>query len=273
MDTELIHSVILGLAQGLTEFLPISSSGHLIALPNLMGWEAHSIAVDVSLHIAAFFAIMIYFRNDWINILREGVLSVKEKTLKGPLERRLFWYIIIATIPAILLALIAGERIEEYFRNPVSVAAMLGFFGLVLYIADMTGRKEQSITAFTAAKSFWIGLFQALAIIPGVSRSGITMSGALFLGFDRESAVKFSFLLSAPIIFAAGVHEAGNIASLVSASSWQSFAGGFVAAFVSSVIAIHFLLKFVKKYPFTVFAVYRLALSAVLSAVFMSGGN
>lgn len=268
MNTELIHSVILGLVQGLTEFLPISSSGHLVALPWLMGWEKHSIALDVSFHLAAFFAVIFYFRSDWINILREGILSVKEKTIAGPFERKLFWYIIIATAPAGLAGLTAGSKIEEYFRNPVSTAVMLGFFGLVLYFADLIGRKDKPLGALTAAKSFLIGLFQALAIIPGVSRSGITMSGGLFLGLDREGAAKFSFLLSAPIIFAAGVYKMDEIAALGSASSWTSFAGGFAAAFLSSVIAVRFLLKFVTRHSFTVFAIYRLAASAALLAVF-----
>ncbi|MFH0839423.1 MAG: undecaprenyl-diphosphatase UppP [Candidatus Omnitrophota bacterium] len=273
MNTELIHSIILGLVQGLTEFLPISSSAHLIALPWFMGWKEHSMAIDVSLHLATFFAVMFYFRNDWIKILREGALSIKEKTLAGPLERKLFWYIIVATVPAVLVALMAGEKIEEYFRNPVSVAVMLGFFGLVLYLADLIGRKNKPLGALTAQKSFLIGLCQALAIIPGVSRSGVTISGGLFLGLNRESAAKFSFLLSAPIIFGAGIYKMDEIIAFGSSSSWVSFAGGFAAAFLSSIIAIHFLLKFIKSHPFTVFAVYRLAAAAALLAIFMFGGN
>ena len=255
MNADLVHSIILGLLQGITEFLPISSSGHLIAVPWLMGWEEHTAAFDISLHLATFFAIMFYFRHDWVKILREGLLSIKEKKIAGPLERRLFWYIIVATVPAALAGLLAGDKVEEYFRNPVRVAVMLGLFGLVLYLADVIGKKNKLLSALTAPKSFLIGLCQALAIIPGVSRSGITMSGALFLGFDRESAVKFSFLLTAPIIFAAGVYKINEIATLASTSLWTSFAAGFAAAFLSSVIAMHFLLKFIRSHSFVIFVI------------------
>ncbi len=272
MSTDLIHSIILGLVQGITEFLPISSSGHLIAVPWLMGWKEHTIALDVSLHLATFFAIMFYFRNDWINIVREGFASIKEKKIAGPLERRLFWYIIVATLPAALAGLLAGDKIEEYFRNPVYIALTFGFFALVLYWADFRGKKEKPLGMLTAAKSFFIGIFQAVAIIPGVSRSGITISGALFLGFDRESAVKFSFLLTAPIIFAAGIYKINEIAAFTSASLWTSFAAGFAAAFISSIIAIRFLLKFVRTHSFLIFVIYRLAASAVLLSVSMIRG-
>lgn len=269
MNTEFIHSIIIGLIQGFTEFSPVSSSGHLIAFPWLMGWREHSIAVDVSLHLATSFAIIFYFWNDWVNIFRQGLLSIKERDITGPFERKFFWYIIIATIPAALAGLIAGDRVEEYFRSPVSIAATLSLFAIVLYIADLVGRKNKSMGTLNAAKSFLIGLFQAVAVIPGVSRSGITISGALFLGFDRESAAKFSFLLGAPIIFAAGIGKIDEIAALTSASSWASFAGGFIAAFLSGIIAMRFLLKYLKTHPFAVFVIYRLALSVVLLSVFM----
>jgi undecaprenyl-diphosphatase len=234
-----------------------------------MGWKGQSLAVDVSLHLAAFFALVLYFWNDWIKIIREGLLSIKEKKLAGPVERRLFWYIIIATIPAAAAGLIAGDSIEVYFRNPVFIAAALSLFAVVLYTADLVGRKDKSMKMFTVATSFVIGLFQALAVIPGVSRSGITISGALFLGFNREAAVKFSFLLSAPVIFAAGIFKIHEITAITSSSSWASFAAGFVAAFLSSIVAIRFLLDFVRNRPFTVFVIYRLLASAVLLSVFM----
>ena len=272
MNIDLIHSIILVLLQGITEFLPISSSGHLIALPWLMKWEGHGVAFDISLHLATFFAIMFYFRNDWANILREGFLSIKEKKIAGPFERRLFWYIFIATLPAALAGLLAHDKVEVYFRNPVYVALTLGFFALVLYWADSKGKKDKPLGMLTSAKSFFIGLSQAAAIIPGVSRSGITISSALFLGFDRESAVKFSFLLTAPIIFAAAVYKAGEIIALTSTSLWASFAAGFAAAFLSSIIVIHFLLKFVRSHSFIIFVVYRLVASAVLLLIFIMRG-
>lgn len=248
----LVHSIILGLLQGLTEFLPVSSSGHLILVPWLMGWEEHGITFDMSLHLATLFAVLLYFRKDWIKILRE--------------ERRLFWYIIIATIPAGLAGLFLGDTVEEYFRNPLSVAVMLGFFGLILYLADSIGKKDKSMNTLTLGTSFLIGVSQMLAIIPGVSRSGITMSMALLLGFNRESSVRFSFLLIAPIVLAAGLKGIVDIAKMNSTLSWPVFFGGFTAAFLSGIIAIHFLLKYVRTRPFAIFVVYRLFASAFVAA-------
>ncbi|MDD5680000.1 MAG: undecaprenyl-diphosphate phosphatase [Candidatus Omnitrophica bacterium] len=254
----LIHSIILGLLQGLTEFLPISSSGHLILVPWLMGWEEHSIALDASLHLATLFAVLLYFRKDWIRILRK--------------ERRMLWYIIIATVPAGLAGLFFGTVIEEYFRNPLSVAVMLGLFGLILYWADSAGKKDKSIDMLTLGTSFLIGASQMLAIIPGVSRSGITMSMALLLGFNRESSVRFSFLLIAPIVFAAGLKGLIDVAKINSTLSWPVFFSGFAAAFLSSIIAVHFLLRYVKNRPFTLFVIYRLLASALVASAVLCRG-
>jgi len=252
MDTNLLHSIILGLVQGLTEFLPVSSSGHLILVPWLMGWQENGIFFDISLHLATLFAVLLYFRKDWIHILRN--------------ERKLFWYIIIATIPAGLAGLFLGDRVGEYFSNPLSVAAMLGFFGLVLYAADVAGKKNKSMGMLTLGTAFLIGLTQMLAIIPGVSRSGITMSMALLLGFNRESSVRFSFLLIAPIVLAAGCKGIMDIAKIHYELPWAVFFSGFAAAFLSSIIAIHFLIKYIRTRPFAVFVIYRLLASASVAA-------
>lgn len=248
MDTNLTHSIILGMVQGLTEFLPISSSAHLILVPWLMGWQENGIFFDISLHFAALFAVLLYFRKDWMNILQR--------------ERKLLWYIVFATIPAGLAGLFLGDRAGEYFRNPMSVAAMLGFFGLVLYAADVTGKKNKSMGMLTPGTVFLIGLAQMLAIIPGVSRSGITISMALLLGFDRESSVRFSFFLIAPIVLAAGCKGIADIAKIHYALPWAVFFSGFAAAFLSSIVAIHFLIKYVRTRPFAVFVMYRLLASA-----------
>ncbi|MDP3788851.1 MAG: undecaprenyl-diphosphate phosphatase [Candidatus Omnitrophota bacterium] len=255
MDTNFIHSIILGLVQGLTEFLPVSSSGHLILVPWLMGWQENSIFFDISLHLATLFAVLLYFRKDWIHILRN--------------ERRLFWYIIIATIPAGLAGLFLGDRVGEYFRNPLSVAAMLGLFGLVLYAADAAGKKNKSMGMLTLGTTFLIGLAQMLAIIPGVSRSGITMSMALLLGFNRESSVRFSFLLIAPIVLAAGCKGILDMAKIHYALPWAVFFSGFAAAFLSSIVAIHFLIKYIRTRPFAVFVIYRLLASASVAAIIL----
>lgn len=253
MDTNLIHSIILGLIQGLTEFLPVSSSGHLILVPWLMGWQGYSIIFDISLHLATLFAVLLYFRKDWMRILLK--------------ERKLFWYIVIATIPAGLAGLFLGDASEGYFRNPMSVAAMLGLFGLVLYAADAAGKKDKTLKALTPGAALLIGLAQMLAVIPGVSRSGITISMALLLGFNRETSVRFSFLLLAPIVFAAGCKVIMDAVKLHHVLYGAVFFGGFAAAFLSSIIAIHFLIKYIRTRPFTVFVIYRLLASAAVAAI------
>jgi len=255
MNTDVIYSIILGLIQGLTEFLPVSSSGHLIFVPWLMGWGEHSITIDISLHLATLFAVLLYFRKDWINILLK--------------ERRTLWYIIVATIPAGLAGLFLGDMVEQYFRNPLSVAVMLGFFGLVLYLADSLGKKNKALETLTLKSSFLIGLSQMLAIIPGVSRSGVTMSMALLLGFNRESSVRFSFLLIAPIVLAAGLKSIIDVTKINYALPWPVFFSGFTAAFLSSIAVIHFLLKYVKDRSFTIFAVYRLLAGAGILAILL----
>ena len=265
----LYKSIILGLIQGVTEFLPISSSGHLILFPRLLGWEEHPFIFDVAVHLATFFAIVVYFRKDWINLLRGGFLSIKERTLEGHAQGRLLWHIVIATIPAIAFGAIAGDKAGNYLRNPLLAAIMLGVFGLVLYFSQVLGKENKSLDKITLRNSLLIGASQALAIIPGVSRSGITMSAALILGLNRESSARFSFLLAAPIIFAAAVYNIKDFVGINEFLTWNIFLGGFVTSFLSSILAIHFLLRYVKRHSFTIFAIYRLAASIViLTALF-----
>ncbi len=264
----ILHSIILGLIQGLTEFLPISSSGHLIIMPWLFGWKSHPLIFDIILHAGTLFAIIIYFRRDWIKILRE--------------KRRLFWYIIIASVPGIIFGGMFGERIESCLRDPMPVALVLGIFGLVLYLSELYGRKNKSLRELTLMAAVLIGIFQMLAVIPGVSRSGITVSAALFLGMNRESSVRFSFLLGAPIIFAAacyGIREllqlglgAGGPGGINQFLSWPAVLAGLFASFLTGIIAIHFLLRYVKRHPFNIFAVYRLAVSVIIITVLFCRG-
>jgi undecaprenyl-diphosphatase len=268
---QLFHFIILGLIQGLTEFFPISSSGHLVILPWLFGLKAHPLIFDIILHLATFCAVIVYFRRDWIGILREGLLSIRERNLKGPIQRRIFWAIIIASIPGVIFGSIFGSIIEDYFRSPMPVAVMLGLFGLVLYAAEIYGKKDKSLADITWRIALLIGISQMFALIPGVSRSGITISAAIALGMNRDSSVRFSFLLGAPIVFAAACYSigTGNLAKAFESFPWQPLLAGFAASFASSLIAIHFLLKFVRRHPFTVFAVYRLALSAAIIIILL----
>lgn len=273
-----IHSIILGLIQGLTEFLPISSSGHLIILPWLLGWKEHPLMFDVMLHFATFFAIITYFRKDWINILRDGFLSIREKGPGGPNQRNLLWYIIIASIPAVIFGSIVGERADYYFRNPIVVALMLGTFGIILYISELHNKKRKPLKDITWQIFLLIGLAQVFAIIPGVSRAGVTISAAMALGINRESSVRFSFLMGAPIIFAAACYSiggfliqhigAGESLQIGGIISWQVLLAGFLTSFASSVIAIHFLLRYIRRHPFTTFVIYRLIASVAIVTIF-----
>lgn len=260
----LFHSIILGLIQGLTEFFPISSSGHLVIMPWLFSWKEHPLIFDIVLHLATFCAIIIYFRRDWINILRGGFLNIPKGTSTGSNQKRLFWCIAIASIPGVIFGGIVGERIEYYFRNPLLIALTLGIFGLVLYIAELYGKKNKSLRDLTWQVALLIGLSQMLAIIPGVSRSGITISAAMALGMNREGSVRFSFLLAAPILFAATCYGIVEMVEINRFFPWQMFLTGFITSFLSSLIAIHFLLRYIRRHPFTMFVVYRLAVSIVI---------
>jgi undecaprenyl-diphosphatase len=227
------------------------------------------------LHFATFFAIIIYFRKEWVDILRGGFLSVRNRTLKGSGQSRLFWSLIIASMPAVIFGLIFGEKLEHYFRDTIMVALMLGIFGLVLYIAELYGKRNKSLADITWQLSLLIGFSQILAVIPGVSRSCITISAALMLGMNRESSVRFSFLMAAPIIFAAACYGIKEIWQMYELFSWHILLVGFVVSFLSSLTAIHFLLKYIRKQPFTIFVIYRLAVSiiVIVTLFWKSGGR
>lgn len=277
-----VQSIILGITQGLTEFLPISSSGHLIIIPRLIGWKGHSLAFDVMLHFATFCAIIIYFRREWMEIFRDGFLSIREKRLMASEKRRLFWGIVIATIPAAIFGSMVAEEAEYYFRIPLLVALMLGIFGIVLFISEVYGGKNKSLKDITWQIALLIGLAQMFAIIPGVSRSGVTISAALALGMNRDSSVRFSFLLGAPIIFAACCYSIGGLvlrslgegglAEINNLIPWEVLLAGFTASFLTSIIAIHFLLGYIRRHSFTVFAIYRLAIAVVIVVVLLWRG-
>ncbi|MBL7071647.1 MAG: undecaprenyl-diphosphatase UppP [Candidatus Omnitrophica bacterium] len=267
-----VESVVLGVIQGITEFFPISSSGHLIVFPYLLGWQEHPLAFDIMLHFATFFAVLLYFRRDWINILREGFLSIRERRIEGNEHRKLFWCIFLASIPTVIFGSMVAEGAEYYFRNPILVALMLGLFGVILYIAEARGKKNKSLKDITWQIALLIGFAQMFAIIPGVSRAGVTITAAIALGMNRDSSVRFSFLMGAPIIFAAGCYSMMGFAKMGGLLPPAVLIPGLISAFLSSMIAIHFLLRFVKRHSFTPFAVYRVVVSVIIvTALFLKG--
>ncbi len=266
---EILQSILLGVIQGLTEFLPVSSSAHLSALPQILGIHSpllNSVGFDVALHAGTLCAILIYFRKKIADLLAGfagGIAS--EKGRKKP-DFKLSLFIIIATIPAVIAALIFQKQIEGVFRSPALTAAMLAVFGLILLLADKTGKRKKTMDKMGLADAVVIGLAQALALIPGVSRSGITITAGLFRGYKREDAAEFSFILSTVAVFGAIVFEFKDIIKEGAGAGFPVMLAGFAAAALSGMLAIKFLLSFVKKNSYLVFVIYRIALAAIIIA-------
>lgn len=258
----IIQATILGVLQGLGEFLPISSSAHLIIFPWLFGWKEHSLAFDVALHLGTLVAVLGYFGKDFFEIIFNGL--TKPKSEKG----RLLWFIIIATIPGAIFGFLLENTVENVFRvQYLLIAIVLALFGVVLYYADKNSKNNISIDKLNIFHALMIGLSQAFAIFPGISRSGITMTTGLFLGLKKETAAKFSFLMSAPIIFGAGVLQlAKNITEI--RHELTPFIIGFLVSCFVGFFAIHFLLNFVKKAGFKVFSYYRFILALIIIVVY-----
>ena len=254
------EAVILGLVQGLGEFLPISSSAHLVLVPWLFKWEDPGLTFDIALHLGTLIAVAIYFWRDWLRLLSKGFTDTKSP------DGRLFWYLVAATIPGAVIGFILEKHAETIFRNPVLIAVMLILLGIILYWADRKSTKKIDVNDITFRTSFLIGVSQALAIIPGVSRSGITMTTGLLLGLTREGAARFSFLLSAPIIFGAAAVKLPHVISHPSLIT-GNFIIGMVVSCITGIAGIGFLLRYVQTKTFRPFSWYRFILGAVVIAV------
>lgn len=255
-----LQALVLGIVQGLTELLPISSSAHLILIPWIFNWEMPE-SFDVALHLGTLLAITLFFFNDWILLIKGGYEQVVKK--KKTTEGKIFWYIVAVTIPTGILSLIL-DKLSEYICNKfqietILIAIALIVLGIVLYIVDKKSKAETKLENLSFKQSFLIGLSQAIAAaFPGTSRSGITMTVARALKVDRESAAKYSFLLSTPIILAA---------VLVSISNFEftlAFFVGVLASFLVGILVIKFLLNYLKKGSFKIFAVYRILVGIII---------
>lgn len=252
----------MGLVQGLGEFLPISSSAHLVLVPWLFKWEDPGLTFDIALHLGTLIAVTIYFWRDWLRLFSKGFTDIKSS------DGRLFWYLVLATIPGAAIGFLLEKHAETIFRNPVLIAFMLILLGVILYLADRKSAKKINVNNITFGTSFLIGLSQALAIIPGVSRSGITMTAGLLLGLTREGAARFSFLLSAPIIFGAAVVKLPQVISQPSLIT-SNFIIGMVVSCVTGIAGIGFLLRYVQTKTFLPFAWYRFILGVIIITVFL----
>ena len=243
------QAVVMGIVQGLGEFLPISSSAHLVLVPWLFRWHDPGLTFDMALHLGTLDAVIAYFWRDWVNLI------------KG-----LFWYLVIATIPGALIGLLLEDKAETVFRNPSLIAVMLILLGIILFWADRRSKKLTDVNSITLGQSLLIGVSQALAIIPGVSRSGITMTTGLLFGLTREGAARFSFLLSAPVILGAGVVKAPEIIANPGMVNAPFLVGMLVSA-ISGMAAIGFLLKYVQTKNYLPFVWYRFLLGAIVLLV------
>jgi undecaprenyl-diphosphatase len=274
MDTTL-QALVMGLVQGLTEFLPISSSGHLIIVPALAGWNdpfIDSLEFSVMLHMGTLIALLVYFWRDWLVLIPAFFMAIRDRSLAGDPLRRLAWLLAVTTVPAMIVGVLFNDFIEANVREPGLVAILLVVGAIIIWIADRWGGQDRGMESLTFPEAFGVGAAQALALFPGISRSGISISAARFLGLDRESAARFSFLMSAPIIAGAGAWETlklvrgqGSVAVEVA-----PLVVGMLTALFAGLAAIHLLLRWVSHHPLTIFVVYRLVLAAVVVVWFLA---
>jgi len=273
---EILQVIVLGIIQGLGEFLPISSSGHLVVLPKLFGWSDQGLAFDVALHFGTLLAILIYFYEDWKRIIAKSyflnelgriVIDRKREFFQvKKLKEDTLVIIAIATIPGVLAGLFLEDYAATIFRNPFLVGFALLFGAMILFYADKAGKKKLEEKDVTLKIAFIMGLFQMLAIVPGMSRSGMTISAALLLGLNRTAAARFSFLLATPIVLGATVKEFPTFM----AAGWDiNLIVGVLTAFGSGYLAIKYMLKYLEKQSYNVFVIYRMLLALVIFLVFM----
>ena len=264
---DLFHALILGIVQGLTEFLPVSSSGHLIIIPKIFHWGGivDTLSFDVSLHLGTATALIIFFWKDWIRLTLhffDKRFKDRKNILKDP-DSKLFLLLIVGSVPAGLIGFLFQNFIEENVRSTLLIGVTLIVFGFLLWYFDKIAKNKENLKQINFKDAVIIGVAQAIALIPGVSRSGVTITAARAMNIDRESAVRFSFLLSAPAVLGAGLLTSRKLLKEGFGSPFI-FLVGFLAAVVSGIFAIKLLLYLAKKDNFNIFVIYRLLLGAFL---------
>lgn len=263
---DFIQILILALVQGLTEFLPVSSSAHLILVPLLTGWEDQGLAFDVAVHVGTLSAVVIYFRKEISRMFVSWVASVIGKGLDQ--DAKLAWAVLLGTIPVGLAGLLFKDFIEEHLRSAYVLAAATLVFALLLWWADAKARGERDEYSIRWVDVLFIGLAQALALIPGTSRSGATMTAGLFLGLSRQAAARFSFLLSIPVIVLAGGLETLDYLKEANIDDMQPLMLGALLSGVSAYFCIHYFLKLLEKIGMLPFVIYRIILAIFLFVMF-----
>jgi undecaprenyl-diphosphatase len=257
-----LQIIILAIVQGLTEFLPISSSGHLVLAPYLFEWADQGLAFDVAVHFGSLVAVCIFFRKDIASLLA-GSLQVVRGNMKTP-ESRMALAIALATIPAALAGLLFASWIEQNLRDPAVIVYTLAGYGVLMALADRFGRRERSMADVGFKEAFIIGCAQALSLVPGTSRSGITITAARILGFERQDAARFSFLLSAPVILLAAGYKFLELISSGETVAWGQLGLGAAVSCVVAYISIEFFMRVVTRTGLAPFAIYRLLLAGAI---------
>lgn len=275
---ELISAAVLGIVQGLTEFLPISSSAHLILVPWLLGWNPEGLVFDVSLHVGTAAAILAYFWRDWVTLIREAIRGLVAGRPLGNPQRKLAWLLVVGSVPAGIAGLLFEKQVEATLRSPLFTVATLALLAGVLYLAERISRRTRPLEDYGWADAVWIGLSQALALIPGVSRSGITISTAMLRDSNRFAAARFSFLLATPVTVGAGMIEGWKFINALRASAvavpsgpvgaapanWSVLAVGVSCAAITGFLCIRYFLRYLQTRTFIPFVVYRIVLAAVI---------
>jgi undecaprenyl-diphosphatase len=279
---DIFQAIILGIIQGATEFIPISSSAHLIIIPWLFQWNDPGLAFDVALHLGTLVALLIFFARDWLRLLRAGIASIVERKIGADVDRRLAWWIVIGSMPGAIVGVLFESKIEELFHAPnaqhnasamIAMGVIIALLGAALFVAERIARHTRALKHVALTDAILIGCAQALALFPGVSRSGATITAGLALGLEREAAARFSFLLSAPIIAGAGAKSVfGLIRDGIAPSELVFFGVGMLSAALSGYLCIKFLLRFLQRNSTDLFVYYRWLLAAFIIVVAVARG-
>ena len=267
---QIYQAILLGIVQGLTEFLPVSSSAHLTLIPWFFEWDIPE-SFDIALHFGTLLAIGLFFFKDWVQLIKGGYNQLVKKKITR--DGTMFWYIVIATIPGGMIGFIMDKFMEDILTKPIIIALTLSIMGIVLYYVDKRAKDKTDYEHLNLRQTFIIGISQALAFIPGVSRSGITMTTGRALGLKREAAARYSFMLSAPIVLGATIFKLGDFIeffSVASSTGIIAFILGVLTSFIVGMIVIKCLLQYLKKSDFEVFAIYRVVIGIIVIIALIS---
>ncbi|HET7521334.1 MAG TPA: undecaprenyl-diphosphate phosphatase [Candidatus Limnocylindria bacterium] len=274
------QAILIGIIQGLTEFIPVSSSAHLELTPWILGWQGDlvgSLAFDVFLHLGTLIALLLYFWRDWVRLIGAGLASIRERRIGADPDRRLAWLLALATVPAALIGFVGEGFVDEVLHGEsdavrLAIAGFLVIGAAGLWLADRLGSRRRDLGHLTAGSSLVIGFSQALALLPGISRSGATITAGLALGLTREAAARFSFLLATPITLGAGLYGSRHLLEESHTGvEWLALGAGFLAATLAGLLAIGFLLAWLRSRSVAVFSVYRIAFALLVVGLVLAG--